>query len=349
VADPAPRRSRWIVAPLAVVVVLALVWTGVWFYAARTADDMAAQWIAREAALGRVYTCASRSVAGYPFRIELTCSDPAVELRGQGPAVTLKARQILAVAQVYQPNLVIAEVTGPLTISETGGAVAFTADWTLLQASVRGVPKAPERISLVVTAAKLARAGEPQAGALARAERLELHIRQQPGGDPAKPGFDIAAETAGALLPSIPALAARPLNAQAAATLTGVSDLRPKPVAVRLREWQAAGGRLQVTNVRVQQGDAIAVARGDLALSARGRLDGTLTLTFAGFEEVVRALGLPDVQIRGGQGGLLAGLSAALGGQTELEGKRAVSIPLRFNDGAVFLGPIPLGQVPPAY
>jgi hypothetical protein len=35
-----------------------------------------------------------------------------------------------------------------------------------------------------------------------------------------------------------------------------------------------------------------------------------------------------------------------LGEQTTLEGKRAVTLPLRFNDGAVYLGPIPIGTTP---
>ena len=29
-----------------------------------------------------------------------------------------------------------------------------------------------------------------------------------------------------------------------------------------------------------------------------------------------------------------------------LEGRKAVSLPLRFSDGAVFLGPVPLGVIP---
>jgi hypothetical protein len=42
--------------------------------------------------------------------------------------------------------------------------------------------------------------------------------------------------------------------------------------------------------------------------------------------------------------------AAALGGQqTELEGQRAVTLSLRFDDGTAFLGPLKLGQVPPLY
>jgi hypothetical protein len=35
-----------------------------------------------------------------------------------------------------------------------------------------------------------------------------------------------------------------------------------------------------------------------------------------------------------------------LGEQTTLEGKRAVTLPLRINDGSMFLGPIPIGNAP---
>jgi hypothetical protein len=38
-----------------------------------------------------------------------------------------------------------------------------------------------------------------------------------------------------------------------------------------------------------------------------------------------------------------------MGQPTELEGKRAVSLPLRFDDGVVSLGPLKIGMVPPLY
>ena len=40
---------------------------------------------------------------------------------------------------------------------------------------------------------------------------------------------------------------------------------------------------------------------------------------------------------------LSAGINM-LGEQTTLEGRRAVTLPLRFTDGAAFLGPIPIGE-----
>jgi hypothetical protein len=46
--------------------------------------------------------------------------------------------------------------------------------------------------------------------------------------------------------------------------------------------------------------------------------------------------------------GLMAGLSF-VGRPAEIDGKKAVAVPLRFNDGAVFLGPIRLGRMEPLY
>jgi hypothetical protein len=344
----ATHRSRWILAPLLLVVALAVAWTAFWFYAAHTADGVMAAWIEREAKVGRVYTCASRTIGGYPFRIEARCADPTVELRGGTVPVVIKARQLLAVAQVYQPDLLIAEATGPMTVTEPGGTAPLAADWSLLQASVRGLPAAVERVSLVVQGPKLERTGTANAEPIMRADRIEFHVRPSPGPDAGKPAYDLAARAAAAVVPALPALAARPLNAEATAVLSGPVDLTPMPIAVRLREWQAAGGRLGITTLRLQQGDAVAVAKGDLGLSARGRLDGPLTITAAGFEELSRLLGLPTITQGGRQAGILAGLSI-LGGQAELEGKRAITMPLRFNDGTVFLGPIPLGQTGPLY
>jgi hypothetical protein len=345
--ETASRRSRWILAPLLVVLALAAAWTGFWFYAARTADRVMAAWIEREAGVGRLYTCASRTIGGYPFRIEARCTDPTVELRGGSAPVVIKARQVLAVAQVYQPDLVIAEVTGPMTITEPGATAPLAADWSLLQASVRGLPTAAERVSLVVQGPKLERVGA-NAEPIMRGERVEFHVRRSPSSDTGKPAYDLATRVSAAVVPALPALAARPLNAEAAAVLSGVSDLSPMPVAARLRAWQAAGGRLGITTIRLQQGEAVAVAKGELGLSAHGRLEGALTITAAGFEELTRMLGLPTVAQGGRQAGILAGLSI-LGGQAELEGKRAIAMPLRFNDGTVFLGPLPLGQIAPLY
>ena len=57
--SPRPRRRSWLIAlPLAIFVLLALAWTGFWFYAAQRADAEIVRWRAREAQQGFFITSA---------------------------------------------------------------------------------------------------------------------------------------------------------------------------------------------------------------------------------------------------------------------------------------------------
>jgi hypothetical protein len=337
-------RRRWpLFVPFAAIVVLAASWSAVWYFAAQIAERNIAAWIEREAGLGRVYGCGSRSLGGYPFRIELRCTDPTAEIKAA--PLALKAREFLAVAQVYQPNLIIGEIVGPLSIAAPGEPQTLVADWQLARASVRINPM-PERISIVIDDAKFERASAGSSQSLASASHIELHVRVDPAAAQDKQALDLAATVTGAIVANAGALGSRPIDADVTAVLHGVSDFKPKPLATRLREWQAAGGRLEITNIRIKQGEAVAVAKGALALSASGRVDGALAVTLAGFEQLVQAL-------IGGQGkntGLfaIAGLSF-LGRAAEIDGKPAIAVPLRFKDGMVSFGPIPLGKTGPLY
>ena len=103
-------------------------WSWFWHYAAGKAEATVDAWRAREAKAGRVYTCGTQTVGGYPFRIEVDC-DQAVGavLRSNQPPVELKTPHILAAVQVYDPTLMISEFTGPLTIAEPGHAPTMIA------------------------------------------------------------------------------------------------------------------------------------------------------------------------------------------------------------------------------
>src|SRR5580693_7309291 len=85
------RRPLWrlFIAPV-LVVIAAIAWSIFWFYAASQVDVQADAWRAQEAKSGRVYDCARRSVAGFPFRLEIRCDGASVALLSQtaGQAAT---------------------------------------------------------------------------------------------------------------------------------------------------------------------------------------------------------------------------------------------------------------------
>jgi hypothetical protein len=344
-SSPPRRRRFWLYAPLVFVLVLAAAWTGGWFYAANRAGDVITAWMEREASFGRTYACGSRQIGGYPFRIEVRCNEPSATLHEGGEPVVLKARSLMAVAQVYQPTLVIAEAIGPMTVTMASGEQLFVANWKLLQTSVRGPPRAPQRASLVVDEPKLDRAGAPGGETVGFAHRFELHMQRSPSSTAENPVFDLAARVIAASIPLVPALAERPFDVDALAVLRGLKDFSGgRTLPQRLREWQAAGGRLELTKARIQQGEGLAFATGELGLTPQGRVDGVINLRLAGLDHLANLL-----LGQGGQGrsGLLTGLSIL--GRSELEGRRAVAVPVNFRDGRVFFGPIPVGQLAPLY
>jgi hypothetical protein len=131
----------------------------------------------------------------------------------------------------------------------------------------------------------------------------------------------------------------------------------------------------------------IAIGAGSLGLTADGHLDGELHMTATGFEALIPALGIQQMLEEGvpqstldkvapgvktqdinnlfgaldraipglgkavrenANAGVTAGL-AAIGQEATLEGKKARSFPLRFVDGAVFIGPLKIAQTPPLF
>jgi hypothetical protein len=366
----APSRTRWVVVPFLVFLVLAAVWTGIWFYASSKAQATLAQWREQEARLGRTYTCGSQSTGGYPFRLEVRCDDAAVEMRAFQPTLVIASKSLLVVAQVYDPTLLIGEITGPMTVSEAGAPEALVASWRLAQISVRGRPNAPERVSMAADDVRIDR-GREGGTPLAAAAHLELHGRADAASTSDTPAADLVVRLSGATAPGAGALAAQPLEAEVMAVLRGLKSFAPRPLPVALRELQAAGGRLEVSSARLQQGETIVQGNGSFGLSGSGRLDGTMSVSIAGFDKVIVAFrNLPQTAPApsapnrsalsafdrlapalggGGRNEIAAGLLGLLGERTVLEGKQAVTMQLRLTDGAAYLGPIPLGQIPPLY
>jgi len=392
----APRRRplwRLFIMPV-LLVIAALAWSAFWFYEASQVDAKADAWRAREARSGRVYDCAKRSVAGYPFRLEVRCDGVSVALVSQSAGqaaeqtpITATLGKILVVAQVYDPKLLIAEFTAPATISNRAGQPSMVVNWSVGRSSVVGLPAVPQRASIVFDDPAIDRIDGSVQTPLARAKHVELHGRLAEGSPSDHPVIETVLQIAQGSVQGLHPLLAQPFDADVRALLSGLKDFSPKPWPQRFRELQTAGGHVEIVTSRIQQGDLIAVAAGTLGLSANGRLDGELQMTVAGIEKVIPALGIekmlddgvpqatldrvaPGVKSQDvtnlfsaldkaipGLGkavkqnvntGLTAGINA-LGKEAVLEGKKARAFPLRFVDGAVYLGPVKVGQTPPLF
>lgn len=362
----APRRRSigWLV-PVLILVILAAGWSAFWFYAAERAREAVAGWIEREAQSGRVYACGEQSLGGFPFRFEFRCTPASAELPQAQPPVSLTASDILAAVQVYQPNLVLAEVTGPLRVADPGRPPRWIADWSLAQISLRGTPRNPQRVSFSLDKPVLDRADADKQERVFTAGHAELHGRLASGTVADSPVIDVAASVLAGTAPTLHPLAAQPADVSADTRLIGLKNFAPKSWTERFREIAEAGGRIEVRSARIRQGDLLAVAAGTLALTASGHLDGELQVTATGVEKILSALGI-DALARSGNSrsdrlgaalslldrvapGAVAGAVSLLGEPAELDGRRATRMPLRFRDGVATLGPVKLGQTPPLF
>ena len=384
------RRPLWglFIAPI-LLLIAAMAWSGFWFFAASQVDVQADAWRAREAKSGRVFDCARRSVAGFPFRLEVRCDDASVALFSQSAGSALmnaRLGQILVVAQVYDPKHLIAEFKGPATVSNGSDPSSFAVNWRLGEASVYGLP-APQRASLVFDDPAIDRLEAGAQTPVARAGHVELHGRLAEGTPSDHPVLETALQINGGSIQNSHPLLAEPFNADIQTRLTGLRNFAPKPWPERFREIQATGGHVEIVQSRIQQGDLIAVAAGTLGLTANGNIDGELQMTVAGIEKVIPALGIDKMLEQGvpqatldrvapgvksqdlnnlfgaldraipGLGKVVkqnanVGVVAginALGKEAVLEGRKARTFPLRFSDGAVMLGPLKVARIPPLF
>ncbi len=369
--SPRRRTGRYI-ALLVLVAALCGGWTVLWFYAAGRAEATLEEWRVREAASGRVYACGSESIGGYPFRIEVTCDQASAQFRNDQLPIDLKAGGLLVAAQIYDPSLLIGEFRGPLTVAATDRTPPVIVNWKLFQSSVRGTPSAPERVSLVLSKPVIERVVGGNQQIWLRAEHAEIHGRIAEGSVASNPVVELALQLAAASAEAIHPGAATPIDADITAVLRGLTDFSPKPWAERFREIQAAGGRIDISQARLRQGESLAVGGGSLSLDASGRLQGQLRVTIAGLEPLLKTIGAEQMvqasphmdKLAGALDRFAPGLGKMarqqvganistginmLGEQTTLEGNRAVALPLRFEDGVAMLGPIRIGEVPPLF
>ena len=390
---PASRRRplwRLFILP-ALLVVAAIGWSAFWFYAASEVGVRADAWRAREAQSGRNYDCGKRSVAGYPFRLEVSCEDASVTLVSQtaGAAAPFTARlsEIMVIAQIYQPNLLIADFKAPATIADRGEAPSMKVNWSTGRSSITGLPNNPQRADIAFDNPSIDRINGPVQTPVAKASHVELHGRIAEGSAQDHPVIETVFQIASGTIQEVHPLLAQPFNADVQTKLSGLKDFSPKPWPERFREIQAAGGHVEIVRSRIQQGDMIAVAAGTLGLNANGRIDGELQMTVAGIEKVIPALGIEKMLEEGvpqatldkvapgvksqdlnnlfgaldkaipglgkvvkqnANAGVAAGINS-LGTAAELEGKKARAFPLRFVDGAVFFGPVKVAQLPPLF
>jgi hypothetical protein len=334
---PRPRRWRpWIALPTVALLLVVAGWSAFWFHAEHRASGVIDRWLAHEAAAGRHYGCADRSIGGYPLEIVVHCSEVSVELPGQNGPMTARAAGFSGLAQVYDPEHVIVELEGPLLLGPAGAKPLATLSWKLAEASLVGAPDADQRISVVLEQPTLNAAGTQ----LATANRIALHVRRDPE---APKQYDLAAHASQIVAPQTTRWFGGPLDTELQAAVSGIDRIPTAGVAELLRRFIAADGTLDVALLRLAAPDIAVEARGVVTLDAAGRPEGRLRVTGRA------APALLDEVFAGHNAELVRFGLSLLGQPTVLGGKRATQVEVDARKGKLSIGPIKVGAIPSLY
>jgi hypothetical protein len=357
----------------AVLLVAGGAWTSMWFYAARTTETAIASWIDSEAMAGRDYGCGARHTGGFPLSIEVSCTAPRVKIAlSDQSTLEVNAKSLHTVVSVFSPGTLVSNIVGPVSIAGSSQSATFGGNWSLARMILHGQPANPSQVSLLLDNPDFYRVTQGADEHFLLGGRLELDATAAGASviNIAVRAFDVSIPEGGPIV-------SRPFAAELSAALHNVEGRTPQLFSTRLRDWQARGGRLEVAELRIQQGDSLAIGAGQLRLNDSGHLDGALHMSAAGlYERIARSyildggsgarererlaqtdLGGANIQTRSlanPQSDQATDRDAGLGRERQRQPTMprqagSFEIPIRFRDGAVFLGSTDLGNVPPLF
>ena len=339
--DQTPPRKRrlGLILPFGLLLMGIVVWTGVWFSMRGTVDLRltAAQDALRKA--GYDVAWSSRSVTGYPFRLDVTLIEPRIrDVSGWA----LAAPRLEAEAYTLTPgSWIIAAPQGLEFTRPRGGPVAVKGD--LIRASLTHLNNHPPNVSF--EGVKLAFTPGPgaQPFALSTADRVEFHLRAGPDDEG---GLFAEVKNGKAQFSGLFARIAgdKPVSMTWNSTLSKMSAFEGATWPEAVRRWTAAGGRMTVRSAGITAGDALIGANsGSLGVGGDGRLTGALDVTL---RQAPRALSVM------GEAGVIpqpnaeAAVAVARARQGADEAARAS---ITFQAGQTTLGPVAIGPAPKVY
>ncbi len=329
---------------LAIGLALAAGWAGYWFIGSTALKSGITAWFDARQSEGWVAEYSDLSVQGFPSRFDTTLndlklSDPASGLGWEAPFF-----QLLTLS--YTPNHVIALWPHEQRITSPDGAYTLASrDMRASLVVEASTALAPKRATLTAKGLAWTPEAGGDAAAVAALRLAAERMGDAPGTSDARYHLGLAAEgvaPAASSLALVDAEGALPrvidtLNADVTVDFNApwdrfaIEDARPQPT------------RVEVTRIAASWGVMTLEASGTLDVDAQGVPGGTITVKARNWRDMLalatRAGALtPDAATMAENAlGLIADASA---------NSKTLEIPLLFDGGRVWLGPLPIAEAP---
>ncbi|MES0885001.1 DUF2125 domain-containing protein [Roseibium sp. SCP14] len=340
-SKPTKSSKRRYILLLSVIVLVIAGWSAAWLYGRSVLADQLDRQMNNLAQSGLELTCTDLTIAGYPFRYEVSCQEMQ-SLDRAGTSSSLEA--LRAIALIYNPWHVILEAKAPILMEAPLAGFNGEMTWETARASVKFSREALGDLDAVIRKPEVAFENILTNG-LISSDKAEIHLRTAPEQADALDGFA-----------TIDAL-----NLQSVSNLQETIDLRGH-VQISGGTAMLAGADL-VTLVRINNGElpvrlvlfeavigeSRIGANGDLLVNGDGTLSGTLNLTLGNAEQLLQIL-KPLFPPQNNAFGLVEGVIKSLkSAETQVDGIPTISLPVAIERGVVRVGFLPLGQIPPLF
>jgi hypothetical protein len=343
VPDPtAPRKlSRWplyIAFGIAFVVVVA--WSAAWVWARGRVETGLADGARRLKDAGYELTWKDQKVGGYPFRLDVTLTEPRIRDRS---GWALEAPRLEAEAFLHAPtHWIVAAPAGLTFVRPVGGPV--TVEGKLIRASLSHLQNTPPNFSFEGVGLTF----QPAAGAnpfgLSAAERIEFHLRESPKSLD-EGGVWLSVKNGKARLSGLLGRIAgdKPISIEWDGRLSKMSAFRGEDWPRAVRAWSDAGGRMSVKRAGLTAGDALIGANaGSLGVGSDGRVEGSLDVSLRQAPRALGALGTTGTIPKE-----TADAAAAVADARETGDLARMT--LYFQAGRTTLGPVAIAKSPKVY
>lgn len=339
-----------VIVPLILVAVAVIGWSVYWYMASKKAEATLAAWTAREAQAGRTWVCPAPITGGFPFTVEISCTNAYFQGVLVGDTkLTGTLAQFRAASQLIEPTVLVAELDPPFTAKTSDGSLDLVVQWTKMTFETEGTPEALGRVALVGHEV-VARGSFGEFGsttfdigrfntyAVRIPERQDLAYRLMLGiNNLSAPGLerivDMAARTGFSF----------------EGTITRADFGGQAPIEEQIERWRVANGHIDVKAIRFTSGTRKFEAQGGLDLDDEHRVRGQLDSQITDFNLVLEQLGVDPVILSAGSA--LADLlgNRAPGGAAKA-GLSNLHVPLTISEGYLAIGPIRTSiQFPPLY
>ena len=307
-------------------------WSGGWFFVADKMAVVIDDTKTRLADRGQTITCTDQEIGGFPFRLNLNCSQTGYDNARTG--ITLKAGALRSAAQAYQPNQVVAELDGPANIILPDGR-SFDTQWKSMRTSAKVGLGGPDRFSVS--------GQELSVDVLGRAdESLDMSQFQLHGRKVDENSVDLSSTmrevvSRGDLWPQF--------SLNTTIRFDDIySDLVRQPNLVRI--GREKGLRGNITNLVYElSGGGSVTATGPIEVDRDGILTAQLSINAKDLPKLIEALN----KVVPGKEKEFSQAQSAAQFLSKATADGSITIPISVKQGRVAIGIIPIGEVPKLY